>query len=60
MNEILQSFHAKRKEPKHAVETFANKVLGPEVETADEVGEGFVDNGIGLGNLARIAGAVGR
>jgi predicted dehydrogenase len=26
----LQTFHATRREPKHAIETFANKVLGPE------------------------------
>ena len=26
----LQTFHSKRKEPKHAIETFANKLLGPE------------------------------
>ena len=26
----LQTFHTTRKEPKHAVETFANKLLGPE------------------------------
>jgi predicted dehydrogenase len=26
----LQTFHTKRKEPKHAIETFANKLLGPE------------------------------
>jgi predicted dehydrogenase len=26
----LQTFHTTRKEPKHAVETFANKMLGPE------------------------------
>ncbi len=32
----LQTFHTKRKQPKHSVETFANKVLGPDdyVETA--------------------------
>jgi len=32
----LQTFHATRKQPKHAIETFANKVPGPEdyVETA--------------------------
>jgi predicted dehydrogenase len=32
----LQSFHPKRKQPKHSVETFANKLLGPEdyIETA--------------------------
>jgi predicted dehydrogenase len=32
----LQTFHSMRKKPKHAVETFANKLLGPEdyVETA--------------------------
>jgi predicted dehydrogenase len=32
----LQTFHSVRKKPKHAVETFANKLLGPEdyVETA--------------------------
>lgn len=32
----LQTFHATRKQPKHSVETFANKLLGPEdyVETA--------------------------
>jgi predicted dehydrogenase len=32
----LQTFHRKRKQPKHSVETFANKMLGPEdyVETA--------------------------
>ena len=31
----LQTFHAARKQPKHSVETFANKLLGPEdyVET---------------------------
>ena len=31
----LQTFHQKRKQPKHSVETFANKLLGPEdyVET---------------------------
>jgi predicted dehydrogenase len=31
----LQTFHPKRKQPKHSVETFANKLLGPEdyVET---------------------------
>jgi len=31
----LQTFHATRKQPKHSVETFANKLLGPEdyVET---------------------------
>jgi predicted dehydrogenase len=26
----LQTFHSKRKQPKHSVETFANKLLGPE------------------------------
>ena len=26
----LQTFHTKRKKPKHAVETFANKLLGPD------------------------------
>jgi predicted dehydrogenase len=26
----LQTFHTTRKEPKHAIETFANKLLGPE------------------------------
>jgi predicted dehydrogenase len=26
----LKTFHATRKEPKHAIETFANKLLGPE------------------------------
>jgi predicted dehydrogenase len=26
----LQTFHPKRKQPKHSVETFANKLLGPE------------------------------
>ena len=37
----LQTFHATRKKPKHAVETFANKLMGPEdyietpVETED-------------------------
>jgi len=37
----LQTFHAKRKQPKHSVETFANKLMGPEdyietpVETED-------------------------
>lgn len=37
----LQTFHATRKQPKHSVETFANKLLGPEdyietpVETED-------------------------
>lgn len=37
----LQTFHAKRKRPKHSVETFANKLTGPEgyeeipVETED-------------------------
>jgi predicted dehydrogenase len=32
----LQTFHATRKQPKHSVETFANKLLGPEdyIETA--------------------------
>jgi predicted dehydrogenase len=32
----LQTFHTTRKQPKHSVETFANKLLGPEdyVETA--------------------------
>ena len=32
----LQTFHSTRKQPKHAVETFANKLLGPEdyIETA--------------------------
>lgn len=32
----LQTFHAMRKQPKHSVETFANKLLGPEdfTETA--------------------------
>lgn len=32
----LQTFHPKRKQPKHTVETFANKLLGPEdyIETA--------------------------
>jgi len=32
----LQTFHPMRKQPKHAVETFANKILGPEdyIETA--------------------------
>jgi len=32
----LQIFHPKRKQPKHSVETFANKLLGPEdyIETA--------------------------
>jgi predicted dehydrogenase len=32
----LQTFHPKRKQPKHSVETFANKLLGPEdyIETA--------------------------
>jgi predicted dehydrogenase len=32
----LQTFHATRKKPKHSVETFANKLLGPEdyIETA--------------------------
>jgi predicted dehydrogenase len=32
----LQTFHRTRKQPKHAVETFANKLLGPEdyIETA--------------------------
>lgn len=32
----LQVFHPKRKQPKHSVETFANKLLGPEdyIETA--------------------------
>jgi predicted dehydrogenase len=34
----LQTFHTKRKQPKHSVETFANKLLGPEgyIETAVE------------------------
>jgi predicted dehydrogenase len=34
----LQTFHATRKRPKHSVETFANKLMGPEdyVETAVE------------------------
>jgi predicted dehydrogenase len=34
----LQTFHATRKQPKHSVETFANKLLGPEdyIETAVE------------------------
>jgi predicted dehydrogenase len=34
----LQTFHPTRKQPKHSVETFANKLLGPEdyVETAVE------------------------
>lgn len=37
----LKTFHAKRKEPKHSVESFANKLIGPEdyieraVETED-------------------------
>ena len=37
----LQTFHTRRKQPKHSVETFANKLLGPEdyietpVETED-------------------------
>jgi len=26
----LQTFHPTRKQPKHSVETFANKLLGPE------------------------------
>jgi predicted dehydrogenase len=26
----IQTFHATRKQPKHAIETFANKLLGPE------------------------------
>ncbi len=26
----LQTFHAKRKQPKHSIETFANKLVGPE------------------------------
>jgi predicted dehydrogenase len=32
----LQTFHAKRKQPKHSVETFANKLMGPEdyIETS--------------------------
>ncbi len=32
----LQTFHSTRKQPKHSVETFANKLLGPEdyIETA--------------------------
>jgi predicted dehydrogenase len=32
----LQTFHPQRKQPKHSVETFANKLLGPEdyIETA--------------------------
>ena len=32
----LQTFHATRKQPKHSVETFANKMMGPEdfIETA--------------------------
>jgi predicted dehydrogenase len=32
----LQTFHATRKQPKHSVETFANKLLGPEdyIETS--------------------------
>jgi predicted dehydrogenase len=32
----LQTFHPRRKKPKHSVETFANKLLGPEdyIETA--------------------------
>jgi predicted dehydrogenase len=32
----LQTFHEKRKKPKHSVETFANKLMGPEdyIETA--------------------------
>jgi predicted dehydrogenase len=32
----LQTFHPKRRQPKHSVETFANKLLGPEdyIETA--------------------------
>src|ERR1019366_3035498 len=32
----LQTFHVKRKQPKHSIETFANKMLGPEdyIETA--------------------------
>ncbi len=34
----LQTFHRMRKQPKHSVETFANKLLGPEdyIETAVE------------------------
>jgi predicted dehydrogenase len=34
----LQTFHRTRKQPKHSVETFANKLLGPEdyIETAVE------------------------
>jgi predicted dehydrogenase len=34
----LQTFHPTRKQPKHSVETFANKLLGPEeyIETAVE------------------------
>jgi predicted dehydrogenase len=34
----LQTFHATRKQPKHSVETFANKLTGPEdyIETAVE------------------------
>jgi predicted dehydrogenase len=32
----LQTFHRQRKKPKHSIETFANKILGPEdyIETA--------------------------
>ena len=36
----LQTFHPTRKQPKHSVETFANKLLGPEdyIETAVRYG----------------------
>ena len=37
----LQTFHAKRKQPKHSVETFANKMMGPEdyIETPVDTGD---------------------
>ena len=37
---ILQTFHATRKQPKHSVESFANKLLGPEdyIETRRRYG----------------------
>ena len=33
----LQTFHQTRKQPKHSVETFANKLLGPEDYTETPV-----------------------
>jgi len=32
----LQTFHATRKQPKHSVETFANKLLGPGKTTSKQ------------------------